>query len=455
MTGAPDGCAEITVDSVRAATAALRVTAAAGGCRVAVIDGAETLNRNAANALLKTLEEPPKQAFLIWSAIALPLFPQPSGRAAPSFGCSPCRTMWSLTRWPGWSRSWDEQRHALAAGARQHRTRARDRRGRAARLLPAACRGAGHKADRSPGPGRAVERAGARRGSQRGRGNPDAAPGVAGARDRSGRGPARLPLFPEETSVLAKLAAGRPLDRWAALWEKVARLAAAVEALNLERSQALMQMLTLLAPDADHADRPRRRRTRSLPCPRLTRSTSRRRSTTSTTRRTSVTRTPRWRATRSHASRALRAGASVSSPVPTSTARRWRRPQPPPARRRRPSPTRYRSGFVISPGVCRSPTTTSSARPRRVTASGCRHSGASSPRAARSISAPMPAGIRCATSRSMPRTSWSMAGRRPAPRGVGRGAELFLRLSAWQQPLLDFYDAHPDFILPLPGATRW
>jgi hypothetical protein len=39
------------------------------------------------------------------------------------------------------------------------------------------------------------------------------------------------------------------------LWEKVARLAAAIEALNLERSHALMQMLTLLAPDADHADR--------------------------------------------------------------------------------------------------------------------------------------------------------------------------------------------------------
>ena len=31
----------------------------------------------------------------------------------------------------------------------------------------------------------------------------------------------------------------------------------------------------------------------------------------------------------------------------------------------------------------------------------------------------------------------------------------FFRLSAWQQPLLDFYEAHPDFILPTSGATRW
>jgi hypothetical protein len=63
------------------------------------------------------------------------------------------------------------------------------------------------------------------------------------------------PLFAGEAAQLADLAARRPLDRWATLWEKVARLAAAVDGLNLERSHALMQMLTLLAPDADRADR--------------------------------------------------------------------------------------------------------------------------------------------------------------------------------------------------------
>ena len=50
---------EIPVGAVRAATAALHATAAMGGYRVVVIDGAERLNRNAANALLKSLEEPP------------------------------------------------------------------------------------------------------------------------------------------------------------------------------------------------------------------------------------------------------------------------------------------------------------------------------------------------------------------------------------------------------------
>ena len=31
---------------------------------------------------------------------------------------------------------------------------------------------------------------------------------------------------------------------------------------------------------------------------------------------------------------------------------------------------------------------------------------------------------------------------------MGRGAELFLPLSAWQDRLLALYDANPDFILP-------
>jgi DNA polymerase-3 subunit delta' len=56
---------EIVVDDVRAAVEFLALTPAEGGWRVVVVDGAEHLNRNAANALLKILEEPPKQAVLL------------------------------------------------------------------------------------------------------------------------------------------------------------------------------------------------------------------------------------------------------------------------------------------------------------------------------------------------------------------------------------------------------
>jgi len=56
---------EIRIDQVRELAAELALTAHAGGRKVAIITPAERLNRNAANALLKTLEEPAGQALLL------------------------------------------------------------------------------------------------------------------------------------------------------------------------------------------------------------------------------------------------------------------------------------------------------------------------------------------------------------------------------------------------------
>lgn len=56
---------EIGVDDVRAAGEFLRLTPAEAGWRVVVVDRADELNRNAANALLKILEEPPARAVLL------------------------------------------------------------------------------------------------------------------------------------------------------------------------------------------------------------------------------------------------------------------------------------------------------------------------------------------------------------------------------------------------------
>jgi DNA polymerase-3 subunit delta' len=56
---------EIVVDDARAVGAFLRLTPAEGGWRVVVVDGADEMNRNAANALLKILEEPPRQSLLL------------------------------------------------------------------------------------------------------------------------------------------------------------------------------------------------------------------------------------------------------------------------------------------------------------------------------------------------------------------------------------------------------
>jgi DNA polymerase III subunit delta' len=56
---------EIIVEDVREIARFLRLTAAEEGWRIVIIDGAEEMNRNAANALLKILEEPPRQALLL------------------------------------------------------------------------------------------------------------------------------------------------------------------------------------------------------------------------------------------------------------------------------------------------------------------------------------------------------------------------------------------------------
>ena len=56
---------EIVVDQVRALIEKVALTPAAGKHRVVVIEAAERMNLNAANALLKTLEEPPNNVWLI------------------------------------------------------------------------------------------------------------------------------------------------------------------------------------------------------------------------------------------------------------------------------------------------------------------------------------------------------------------------------------------------------
>src|SRR5204862_667553 len=56
---------EIVVVDTREISVFLRLTAAEGGWRVVVVDGADEMNRNAANALLKILEEPPRRTLLL------------------------------------------------------------------------------------------------------------------------------------------------------------------------------------------------------------------------------------------------------------------------------------------------------------------------------------------------------------------------------------------------------
>jgi DNA polymerase-3 subunit delta' len=56
---------EIVVEDVRRATDFFSHTAGAGGWRVCIVDSADDLNDESANALLKTLEEPPAKSLII------------------------------------------------------------------------------------------------------------------------------------------------------------------------------------------------------------------------------------------------------------------------------------------------------------------------------------------------------------------------------------------------------
>jgi DNA polymerase-3 subunit delta' len=73
------------IDTVHEVGRFLRLTPGEGGWRVVVVDGAEDMNRNAANALLKLLEEPPKRAILL-------LVSHAPGRLLPTIR-SRCRTL--------------------------------------------------------------------------------------------------------------------------------------------------------------------------------------------------------------------------------------------------------------------------------------------------------------------------------------------------------------------------
>jgi len=76
---------EITVDEIRAMRSIFNRTTVDGGWRVAMIDTADEMNRNAANALLKLLEEPPANSAII-------LISHQSGKLLPTIR-SRCRML--------------------------------------------------------------------------------------------------------------------------------------------------------------------------------------------------------------------------------------------------------------------------------------------------------------------------------------------------------------------------
>jgi DNA polymerase-3 subunit delta' len=229
----------INVEAARLIPGFFALTAAEGGWRVVVLDGAELMNPAAANAILKVLEEPPPRAVLL-------LVSSSPGRLLPTIR-SRCRRLdlpplaeaalqplladW-LPEMPA------GERLALAQLAGQAP-------GRALRLAEGgglAVQAMVAEVLAKPEPRRAMaaadKLAADRQGTSFGLFFTLLRRAIAEATAQAGRGEAAPGWV-----------AARPLADWAGLWDRLGRLAEETERLNLDRKQAALTALSWLAAD--------------------------------------------------------------------------------------------------------------------------------------------------------------------------------------------------------------
>ena len=241
---------DITVDQIRDLGHFLRLTPAEGGWRVVIIDTADELNRNAANALLKILEEPPSNV-LIFLISNLPgrLLPTIRSRCR-RLALSPLPTERIETMIAKLAPEADKDEIATAAWLSGGSP------GRALSLMSGNATALWAEIEAiiedlpSPDPAR-VEALADRLGRSKDPGEwrqafelldnwligfiRESAIGGQGGRPDHSAGP-RPPGD----------ASGAGLDQWMEVWEKLTRLHRRTEAQNLDRKQAVISAVTLL-----------------------------------------------------------------------------------------------------------------------------------------------------------------------------------------------------------------
>ncbi len=232
---------EIVIDTVRGIAGFLRLTPAEGGWRVVIVDGAEDINRNAANALLKVLEEPPPRAVLILVCSA-------AGRLLPTIR-SRCRrlrmnalddpTMAALlARYlPEADRARRERLASLSEGSIGRALTLADSDG-----IPAADL-VGRVLDALPHPGSAL---GHDIADALGR-HEDAFATfmelLRGAVANAVRDVARGQPDPDQLRLIGS----RPLDAWVDIWQGLGTVQAQTEGLYLDKRQAIVSSVAMLA----------------------------------------------------------------------------------------------------------------------------------------------------------------------------------------------------------------
>lgn len=235
---------EIVVEDARRVAGFLHKTASGKGWRVVVIDSVDEMNRNAANAILKILEEPPANALLL-------LVSHSPGRLLPTIR-SRCRLL-RLSPLPETDmdrllahylpEESGENRllltrlaegsigGALALHAAGGMALYRDLVGLLAALPDLEARKLHAFAGRFERPG--TEAAFQTAMSL-------LADWIARLARAKGLGQAPQPVLVEEEAALRRLATLHSLDRWLELWEKVRHLTARTDAINLDRKQVVI-----------------------------------------------------------------------------------------------------------------------------------------------------------------------------------------------------------------------
>jgi DNA polymerase-3 subunit delta' len=238
--------AEIAVDDVRELGAFMHMTPAMGQWRVAIVDSADEMNRNSANAVLKILEEPPPNAVLLIVAHA-------PGRLLPTIR-SRCRRLALqpladdiVMRLLGdYAPDVKEQeRLALARLAEGSIGRALELAGAGSLELYSEMVGV---LATLPELDMARLHGFAERFARRGE-EANAAwrslnylfdGWLKGLARQSALGAEAAPVVPSERGLQSRLLAAASLDRWMEAWENAARLFARADAVNLDRKQTVL-----------------------------------------------------------------------------------------------------------------------------------------------------------------------------------------------------------------------
>ena len=237
---------DIVVEQVRDADLGLHETAARDGYKVLIVDWADELNANGANALLKLLEEPPPKTIVLLVCQRPGILPRTILSRCMQVSLMPLaedELALALARLA--TEIPAERRRVLATMAegslgRALELEAADWPGRYAALLPKLARASTSMATRLD---LAAELA---KGGD-GRGFRTAADLLAVAVRRlaahkAGRVP-ELELFAGERALLDGLAAGLGLDQWVAVWDKLSALSGQVDAAQSRPVQALLQVV--------------------------------------------------------------------------------------------------------------------------------------------------------------------------------------------------------------------